>query len=180
MSTKENKQRRQEGQLQCGLTLCWAEGGGGGLNVGSSVKLSHGVVRLLGEGFLYWRACLRLPAIHPVHLSEHGVCAHKWLSACCCSRGRRQHRTLFSATMKGVFRIFSIFKDSMVCFSKPCIMSTTSTAMSHLKKYERKGFFAEPGRGIMVDTQGPQNDVRLTNSSLGTGGLKKTRGRGCQ
>ena len=39
--------------------------------------------------------------------------------------------TLFRATTKGVLRIFSRLMDSMVCCSKPCIMSTTRMAMSH-------------------------------------------------
>ena len=39
--------------------------------------------------------------------------------------------TLFKATTKGVLRILSRLMDSMVCCSRPCIMSTTRMAMSH-------------------------------------------------
>lgn len=38
--------------------------------------------------------------------------------------------TLFSATTNGVFLDFNKFIDSMVCGSKPCMMSTTKMAIS--------------------------------------------------
>lgn len=38
--------------------------------------------------------------------------------------------TLLRATMKGVFRSFRRFMDSIVCGSSPCIKSTTKIAMS--------------------------------------------------
>lgn len=39
-------------------------------------------------------------------------------------------QTLFRATMKGVFLFFNKLSDSIVCGSKPCMMSTTKIAMS--------------------------------------------------
>ena len=39
--------------------------------------------------------------------------------------------TLFNATTKGVFFFRSKFRDSIVCGSKPCMMSTTRIAISH-------------------------------------------------
>lgn len=39
--------------------------------------------------------------------------------------------TLFSATTNGVCFFFRRLMDSMVCGSKPCIISTTKIAISH-------------------------------------------------
>jgi hypothetical protein len=39
--------------------------------------------------------------------------------------------TLFKATTKGVLRLRSKLRDSIVCGSNPCIISTTRMAMSH-------------------------------------------------
>lgn len=38
--------------------------------------------------------------------------------------------TLFNATTNGVLRCFNILIDSMVCGSKPCVISTTKIATS--------------------------------------------------
>ena len=47
------------------------------------------------------------------------------------ARFRNEGHTLLRATTKGVLRILSRLMDSMVCCSRPCIMSTTRMAMSH-------------------------------------------------
>ena len=47
--------------------------------------------------------------------------------------------TLFRATTNGVFLFLSKFIDSIVCGSRPCMMSTTRIAMSHnVEPRERK------------------------------------------
>ena len=38
---------------------------------------------------------------------------------------------MFRAMMKGVLRCLRRLMDSMVCCSRPCMMSTTRMAMSH-------------------------------------------------
>lgn len=73
-------------------------------------------------------------------------CTRSWNSCCvlvCCFfsvltislfgfvRHWNNRSTLFKATMKGVFLFFRSWIDSIVCGSRPCMISTTRMAKSH-------------------------------------------------
>ena len=89
--------------------------------------------------------------------------------------------TLLSATMNGVLRILSRLMDSMVCGSRPCMRSTTRTAMSHRpdprdRRLENDSWpgvsmtskpgSASPGM-VSAGSPGRRGAVRLASASAG-------------
>ena len=57
---------------------------------------------------------------------------------------------LFSAMMNGVFRIRSIFNDSKVWGSNPCMISTTRMAMSHNDEPRLRRFVNDSCPGVSI------------------------------
>ena len=108
----------------------------------AALKLLNGVVLLVGKGRAHWTARVWLPAVHSINLHncqhEGGrrISTHRGGTACTVGA---QH-TLFSATINGVRLRRRMFRDSMVCGSKPCMRSMTricSRANQHRKRKVR-------------------------------------------
>ena len=58
--------------------------------------------------------------------------------------------TLFKATMNSVSLILNRFRDSMVCGSNPCIMSTTKIARSHKLEPLDRRFVKDSWPGVSI------------------------------
>ena len=65
-------------------------------------------------------------------------------------RARRRNNTLFRATMKGVLRSLKSRKDSRVCASRPCMISTTRMAILHSELPRDLRFVKDSCPGVSI------------------------------